>query len=206
MRPFIIKENIKKSILIYYMSLLNKLKKFANVPLSDKDIMNAMDGKTRIVLYRDLKKYRSVEELLKPYGNCVILYETAPNTGHWVALLKIPPNKTCPNTNLEFFDSYGKSVDTQKEYISDSFLNTSGQERDTLSELLLKSNPNYLLSYNQHKYQRFAENIKTCGRWCLLRIICANLNLAEFNRLINESAKELGITKDQFAGYATEKK
>jgi hypothetical protein len=174
---------------------LDKLKKYASTPLSDRDIMSALDGKTRIVLYRDLYNYPDIDDLLYPYDSCVILYETSPAKGHWTALIKIIDKK---NTTIEFYDPYSNFPDTQQKYIPEPFLSQSGQNVPVLSYLLINCNPKYQISYNQHKFQKFAQDIQTCGRWCLLRIICKDMNLKDFSNFVFNSAKELGLSNDLF--------
>lgn len=45
-----------------------------NLPLSSEDIKKLLNGKTKIILYPDLKKYKDIDSLLYPYNNVVILY------------------------------------------------------------------------------------------------------------------------------------
>jgi hypothetical protein len=71
----------------------------ANIPLSGKDILNMLEGKTKILIYPNLHKYNNINELLHPYGSCVILYMTKRNYGHWTCLVD-------HNDRIEFYDPY----------------------------------------------------------------------------------------------------
>ena len=59
--------------------------------LSDGDIKRFLKGHTKIIQYKDLKKYNNIDDLLAPYGHVIILYMTAPNYGHWTLIMKRPP-------------------------------------------------------------------------------------------------------------------
>ncbi len=51
-------------------------------PLSDKDILRMVNNKANIVLYENLIYCKHIDEILKPYGVCFILYQNRPNYGH----------------------------------------------------------------------------------------------------------------------------
>jgi hypothetical protein len=72
------------------------------IPLSDADILNRLRGRTNIVMYRDLYRYRNIEELLIN-DSAVILYEKQPKNGHWVCRIRYLFNG---EPTIEFFDSY----------------------------------------------------------------------------------------------------
>lgn len=168
-------------------------------PLSDKEIISKLKNKSNIVLYKDLNKYRNIDQLLYPHNACVILYEVVPNNGHWVCILKThEPTSYGLRTCIEFFDSYGKMVDTQQKFIDPSYLEISGQTDKMLTRLLLFSNARYLISYNQYPFQKLSYDIKTCGRWCVLRILNKSMNLDEFHKEVVLSSKLMGLTLDEF--------
>ena len=115
--------------------------------LSNADIMEKMDGKCKIVGYDQLHKIQSIDELLNPYGYCVILYLTKENHGHWVAVFNNPRG------NVEVFDSYGLfMVDEQQDLIDPRFKSRSNQDQPYLSELIYKSGRK--VEYNDHKFQK----------------------------------------------------
>ena len=82
-------------------------------PLSNVDIINKLNGKTNIFMYPDLARVRKVEDILVN-DSVVILYETKPNVGHWVCILK-------RGDTIEFFDSYGIFPDKEKKYINKEY-------------------------------------------------------------------------------------
>ena|ERR1700761_6813437 len=171
------------------------IKYYKNAALSDKDVLKLVDGKANIILYPELHKYKYVDQILEPYGACFLLYEAKPRYGHWCCLLKTHDNI---GPIIEFFDPYGSSgsmdhpgyPDSQMSYIPENFRKISNQDIPHLSYLLLKSP--YRLSYNQYPFQKFGKNIKSCGRWCALRIIFRNLTLDQFKELfLNNQSDDL---------------
>ena len=55
---------------------------FTNPPLSGSDIKKRLHGKTRVLLYEELVKYKGIDELLDLCGNCSILMRIKPQFGH----------------------------------------------------------------------------------------------------------------------------
>lgn len=155
-----------------------------NIALSDKQVLKLVDGKANIVLYPDLHKYNSIDDLLVPYGACFILFEAKPYYGHWCALIKLDDH------TIEFFNPYGGYPDDSLEYISKEFRKESNQDHPYLSYLMMNSP--YQLSYNEHKFQKRGNNIKTCGRWSAMRIMLKDLSLSEFTKMfLNKNSDKL---------------
>lgn len=153
------------------------IKNSEEIDLSGTDIMRMTDSKTSIMSYEMLKNYNSIDTVLGRYESVVILYETRRNFGHWVVLFKVS------ETTLEFFDSYGLSVD--EELAFDKGYNKrihKGQEVPHLSHLLNESNYNVIS--NKKQLQSNLEDINTCGRYCVLRVILRHITLKEFNDLL----------------------
>ena len=150
---------------------------FKDIPLSDGDIKELVNGRCNIIRYPDLYKYDNIDQLIEPYGACVLLYEAEPHSGHWCCL-------TLHDNELEFFDPYGGFPDTQLDYIhGDAYKKRSHQDKKYLSYLLLEPSCTYDLSYNEFKFQKMGNTIQDCGRWCSLRIILKHLTLKEFKQL-----------------------
>ena len=59
-----------------------------DIPLSGTQIYKTLRGKTKIMRYKDLLKYNNIDNVLKPFGNVVLLYESKPRMGHWVVIIK----------------------------------------------------------------------------------------------------------------------
>lgn len=156
------------------------LNKYKNIALSDKQVLELVNGRANIILYPDLHLYENLDDILYPYDCCFLLYEAKPHYGHWCCLLKTHDER---GPLIEFFDSYGGFVDSQRKYIPELFRKMSNQDVPHLSYLLLKSP--YELSYNQYRFQKMKPGIKDCGRWCALRIILRDMPLDQFAKLFN---------------------
>jgi len=137
------------------------------IPLSDADILNRLRGRTNIVMYRDLYRYRNIEELLIN-DSAVILYEKQPKNGHWVCIIRYLFNG---EPTIEFFDSYGIFHDMEKKYISTSFLINSGQMKNQVARLLFDASRRYRIEYNDHRLQPRRAEISTCGRHVISRLL-----------------------------------
>ncbi len=77
------------------------LKAYEDIALSNTDITNLLNGKVNIVLYPDLYRYRSIDEVMGPFQACILLFEAKPSYGHWCAIFKTDLN------TVEFFNPYG---------------------------------------------------------------------------------------------------
>lgn len=163
-------------------------------PLSGEDIKKLLKGKVKIIEYPELSNYNSIEELLNPYGQVVILYESKPNYGHWTTLFKYPNR-----SGVEFFDPYGIKIDDEFNYISDKYRIELNEDVPYLSNLLY--NYDGPIEYNDYKFQKFAENIDTCGRWVVLRLVLKKKSLEEFEDLFINGPKEMKIDRDKLVTY-----
>lgn len=153
---------------------------YENVDLGGSDIMRMCKNKVRIIEYEDLKNYTYIDQIFNEWNATIILYETKKDFGHWVVLLKHN------NNELEFFDSYGLMVDEELKYDNayNSRLN-NGAIVPYLTDLLSKST--YKLIVNRKRLQLFLENINTCGRWCVARVILRNIELQQFIKLFTQN-------------------
>jgi len=175
---------------------MNKtIKYYEDVALSNSDVLNQLNGKVKIVLYPDLYKYHSIDEVLGPYGACVLLFEAKPKYGHWVCLFKQTQDEVC------FFNPYGGYPDDSLHYISDEFKQKSHQNKPILSQLLLESP--YNLSYNEFQFQKRAKDIKTCGRHCVVRLLGRNENLYEYKDTLDALREQLDMDYDGVVTYLT---
>lgn len=169
--------------------IMKSLDKFKAIPLSNYDIMNLVEGKANVVLYRELHKFMSIDEVFNGFDACFLLYESKPNYGHWCCMtLRDQPHKSKkPKAEskrlLEFFDPYGGFPDTQLKHISVEFRKESNQDVPYLSTLLYEAGSKYSLSYNEFQFQKLKEGVADCGRWCSVRIMLKELPLREFKAL-----------------------
>ena len=65
----------------------DRLDELKEMPMSVLDIYNSLKGRTNLVEYRNLRKVKDIDELLKD-DSAVILYEKARKNGHWVCLIR----------------------------------------------------------------------------------------------------------------------
>lgn len=146
------------------------IKRFESEPLSNNDILTLCDDKTKVIRYSQLEYINDIDELLNPYDNFVILYETGNNYGHWVCVLRY-------DNTLEFFDPYGFGVDEQLKF--------SNNKYPYLSMLML--NTNYHLIENKKKLQKMYNNVSSCGRHVALRIIMKHLDIYDYLSLFSNN-------------------
>jgi len=167
---------------------LNEIKKQLSTDISNKDIEFYFKNKNVIMLYKDLNKYNSIYEILPNEKDFkIILIETEPYKGHWVAILRY-------NDIIEQFDSYGLSIDEELDFIPPRKLRQLGQVDDLLTNLILDTmDDNDECIYNADDLQQDNPNISTCGRWCILRCLMLeqmNYTLKDFLEMINEEQEE----------------
>lgn len=145
------------------------------ISLSDSDVMRLVNNKARVLIYKDLKHYKTLDDMLGPHSAVFLLYETRPDYGHWVAVFKHDP------TTIEFFDPYGIFPDEQLKWTNTHTRKILGQNVPYLSALFYESKyPN--LTYNNYKFQKEGAGINSCGRWSALRIALRDMDLEEFKK------------------------
>jgi hypothetical protein len=152
-------------------------KKRIKIPLSGKEVEKLMGGKTKIITYKDLKDYDTIEEVLEPYGNVIMLYESMMGVGHWVLIFI---NK---DGNIEVFDPYGVKPDDQLNWINDDFREESGQLLPHLTHLMLKTPKE--VEYNNYQFQKYDPNVNTCGRHSIMRYLLKDFNIDEYKQIMD---------------------
>jgi hypothetical protein len=171
-----------------------KIKELKNIALSDSQILNLVSNDANLILYPDMHKYTSIDQILEPHGAAIILYESKPSYGHWVCVFKVSENE------IEYFNSYGDSgnheglPDAMLNYIPENFRNKSNQNHTYLAKLMCDSK--YDLSYNQYHLQSDGPGIKTCGRHVGTRLNNRNMNLDEYYRFLKKYCKEFNTDFD----------
>jgi hypothetical protein len=170
----------------------NLIKNNISKPLSNKEILQLVNGKANLVSYANIHKYNNLDQLLGQYNACICLYETRKNYGHWCCILKLDDDK------IEFFDPYGIMPDQELSWINKDFRIQSRQDKPYLS--ILMRNSNYVLSYNHHRFQKFKKGINTCGRWCALRIL---FRMMPLNIFIQVFGKKREYDNDFYATLLT---
>lgn len=154
-------------------------------PLSNRDIVRLMDGKTRIVMYPELNDIESLDELLEPHGNFILLYEYKKNYGHWTACFRLRDG----TGGIEFFDSYSYKPDGEKEFVPKLFQKKNAMVANRLAELLYaKKKGGTPITYNQFALQGDRSpdgtEIATCGRHCVVRIWLDKYGAEDYDRIM----------------------
>lgn len=150
------------------------IKELEKISLSSNDMLNFIDGRANLVMYPDIKNYKNIDELLGPYGACIILYLTKEDVGlygHWCCIFKQDKN------TIHFFDPYGDPVDSALDYdMPDYFRLKYGLYIPLLSYLLYNAYDKYDIRYNEFPFQEEKRNVNSCGRHCLIRILLRDLD------------------------------
>lgn len=161
-------------------------------PLSDADIQAALEPDTKIYLYEDLEHVKDIDQLFDKEGRCVVLFPTEAKTnGHWVCMFKRKRNR------IDYFDSYGVRPDGARKWLTEKQLDKLGADEPYLSRLLKHSNKR--VYYNTHPFQEMDQDVATCGRWVVARLMCKDLTPQEFYDLVHKS----GMKPDEFVTKLT---
>jgi len=158
----------------------NLIKKLRKNPFSGNDILTICDNKTKILTYPQLYEYKDIDGVLSPYDSVVMLYETKPSYGHWVALLKHPEHN-----KIEFFDPYGLFIDDQLTFINSEFRKENNEQYPILSKMLHDSP--YDIVYNNLQLQKYSSDISSCGRHVAFRICMKDTPLDEYGALLTHN-------------------
>lgn len=141
-----------------------KVDRLVRKPLSDDNLKTILGADTKIILYPDLGKYETVEQLLpKPNDFAIILIVEDENRynidGHWTALLRY-------NEMYEWFDPYGNGVDYDLIHWMDKKQRVKLREDKKYLTYLLQGR-NHI--YNKVKYEELRKGVNTCGSHCAYR-------------------------------------
>lgn len=148
------------------------IQKSEAISLSEDDLAKIAGDQVKVLAYESLKGISTIDELLRPYGAVILLYQAEETIGHWVSLFMVDEN------TLEFFDSYGLKVDSE-------IIFSKYNHQPYLSELLSKSS--YKLIQNTTKLQSEFDHVNTCGRYAAYRILHRHLPLATFVHLLTKN-------------------
>lgn len=155
--------------------------------LTGNDLLQNATCNAKLMIYKDIHKYDTVEELFGDNDAIFILYETSPNVGHWTLLFRI-------NNKIEFYDSYNYRPDAQFEFIDEDFKRNRNMNYPYLIKLLLDyAERGGEVHYNEFKLQREGGNIATCGRHCLIRLMWRGLPIKQYYHLLKDLKGELGL-------------
>jgi len=152
-----------------------------NIPLSNQKICNALGvAEDDVLLYKELHKFDTVEQLFEKYQFRIILIETKPNSGHWVSLLK-------DGDTYIFFDSYGYSPDYELNLIPKLQRLLLGEDHREITRLCRGKK----IIHNKIRFQ--GANSSTCGRYNILWIEMwkMNFSLPEFQSFLKRNKGDM---------------
>ena len=161
-------------------------------PMGDDDIRHYYPN-SRIVTYPELKKYKTMEQLLpKDKDYIFLLFLSTPNSGHWCLLSN--------NNNVyEFFCSYGSSPSTPLRWLDSNKRKELGQQIPYLDNLLSRTNKDVI--YNPIDYQNNRDlEVSTCGRhdcFRLMTILKHNMSLTKYYEIMKNLKSKLNMTYDE---------
>lgn len=162
---------------------LNRKYYTMNKALTDVDIKDYFGGKINVIKLSELKKYRSLEDLLGKYGRVVILIETEPNNGHYVCISKVNPKGKKPY--YLFFDSYGIYPENELKWVQKKYQGKLGQHKNILIDFLLnRDRKDIPIHFSELKLQGSGKGISTCGRHCIVRLEYPDLSEYQYAELI----------------------
>lgn len=145
-----------------------------DVPLSNNQIIKELGPPSEdVLLYRDLHKYDSIDELFLEDNLRIILIESKPSYGHWISLIK-------SGDTFVYFDSYGKSPSHWIQFLKPFYRNLLGEDVDEIRRLARGKK----LIYNKMKLQ--GKDSSICGRWQILFYEMHKLgySLSEFQKFM----------------------
>jgi hypothetical protein len=159
--------------------------------LSDDDIRHLLGGNIKITPYSDLANVQHISQLFDSKGRAIIFFpQQSEQSGHWTAMIR-------NGREIEFFDPYGEPPDAQKDNLSKSKLEELKMNRPLLSNLL--ENSGHRIIFNKIQLQKIADDVATCGRHCVCRLIYHKYPIQRYRQMISRS----GMTPDQFVVAST---
>lgn len=143
---------------------------------SEDDMRKLCVGKVEVMTVTDAVNKGSIDAVLGPHGAAILLFETEPNYGHWVALIRVDKN------TMEWFDSYGIAPEGELKFIPPGFRKKSKQDYPYLTDMIREGGYTRLL-YNSEHLQSSGSNTSTCGRWASMRVALKHFPLETFVKL-----------------------
>ena len=172
-------------------TISTKLRKFIDkhkgIPLSDKDVVELVDKKAKVVLYEDLHKYDNINQVFGNYDAIFLMYQQSPTWGHWTCLLKRNKEK-----QYEFFDPLGVSIDEQLLWTEPEMRKQLNEDYPYLTKLLSETPDTWEIIENKTKFQKDAKDVNSCGRWCAARIVTRKYPLEAFRKYFDKKGKVNG--------------
>jgi hypothetical protein len=151
---------------------------------------------SKIVKFSDLEKYSTIYDLLPATLDfCFILVETTGiGEGHWQMVLR-------NGHNFEFFDSYADEPTTILNFVPKYLNKLLGNDYNKDMGHILKSiKKGDKLTINKFPYQSNTDDVNTCGKWILIRLMSfleKNWTNKELAKFIKQKSKETGLKYDE---------
>lgn len=143
-----------------------------------KSIYRKRVGKNLSVIdYRDFRKLPKDDFILYYPSNYT---EGGGLSGHYVAVINRPDT-------IYYYDSYGIKPNYVK-HLKSTDKNLYQEMKSTFIQELLKSGKS--IDYNNYRHQKGGNNISTCGRHSLMRILKNDLNVENYDKFINSHGIE----------------
>lgn len=165
-----------------------------NKSLSGQEMLKAVSGKAKVMTYPDLTKYNDLDKALGKHKAIFLLYpyKDEPHVyGHWTLIMK--NGKT-----VDFFDSYNYKPDDELKFAKNEYRETHNMELPHLTKLLLKEvNKGNKVDYSNYKLQSKDNQITTCGRHCIVRLILRHLTNDEYYKLMKNIKNDSGLNFDE---------
>lgn len=172
------------------------LKRLKEYPLGNDDLKQLYPH-TKIFTYPELEHMHSIDEAFYTHpngvGTAIMLFLTdADNVGHWIGLIK-------RGNQIEMYDPYGNKPEMLEENVGGRM--NYKQDDTYLREKVQDSG--YSLISNGDQHQPESNDINTCGRHVVMRLLFADLPLKEYQRKIKELAKQNGMSVDTLVTLMT---
>jgi hypothetical protein len=187
--------------MINIMEYLNNAKEKAKIDrmtrkaLSDKELKRILGANTKVLLYPDLAKYETVEELLpQPNDFAIILIVEDENRfnidGHWTVLLRY-------DNTYEYFDPYGNPVDYDLINWMDKKQRVKLHENKKYLTYLLQGRTHI---YNRVRYEELRKGVNTCGSHSAYRCYKFKkygFTLSDYQQHMNTIRKNFSMSYDK---------
>ena len=180
-----------------------EVKEISETPMGDDNIRKYLPN-AKILKYSELADIQDITQLLpQPKSYFFVLYEHAPNNGHWCSVNRYINNG---KDTIAFFCSYGSKIDGPLYWNSQGRNKELGQDKPYLSQLLRKAQQSGKnIEYNKVQYQSKKSPVATCGAFAVLWIkanLRENMSLQDFHDWIAEIKSETGLSYDAIASNA----
>lgn len=170
------------------------IKELKKKPLSGLEILESCNNEIKVMTYKELSEYKTIDDAFGNKDAIALLYEIKPRYGHWVGVFRHPGYNT-----IEFYDSYGLFIDDQLSFVPEKFKKQLSEDYPYLSRLLYNSK--YDIIYNPVRIQKRQKGISSCGRHVVMRCLTKDIPLNEYLNIIQQNLK---ITNpDELVTYLT---